>query len=217
MTDQPERLSVLKDVESPPGGWRMTVPDTGHTVKAHYAAQARQKALDHMVANSVPVPPDFDEWADDLLCRESGHGHPWCGVKPPAPVQGMDKFLTLGKAKRFLMTVIHAVKGGRFVSAEEALQRAAVCAECPLAGDIGGCKSGCSAIFKTISRAIGENPVAEFLRGKKNDRGEEISFCLAWGCWVQAKTWLPNDVLDAAEGSDRPAYHEKCWRLNSGG
>ena len=181
----------------------MTVEETGLTITGPYAKQVRTKVLKHMVANSIPIPPDFEEWADDVMCRESGHGRPWCGAPPPPPVKGKAKFLTLGKAKRFLMTVLHVIRERKFVSEEEALRRAAICSECPLSGEIGGCRKGCSAIFKTVARALPDNPVSP---------PREKEFCLACGCWIEAKVWLPNDTLDAAEGGDRPDYAPGCWR-----
>jgi hypothetical protein len=201
--DPTPRLAVLRDIESPPGGWKLTIEETGHTVTGSYAKQVRDKALKHMLANAVPVPPDYEEWAEDAMCRESGHGRPWCGTPPPPPVKGRSAVLTLGVAKRFLMTILHAVRERRFVSREEALRRAAICRDCPLAGGIGGCGRGCSAIFKTMERAFPDNPI------KTTD---EKRYCLACGCHLAYKPWLPNDVLDAAEKGDRPDYWEECWR-----
>jgi len=198
-----DRLSILRDIESPPGGWSFKVEATGQTITGPYAAGVIGKVEQHMIANAVPILPDFEEWVEDELCRQNGHGGPWCGKKgkPIGTLVGK-VFHTMASARRFLRTVVHAILAGKLVEREEALRRAAICLSCPEATDIGGCW-GCSGLLKTIERAIPNNPVK---------MPKEKEFCGKCDCWLRAKCWLPNEVLDKAEAGDRPEYWSECWR-----
>ena len=198
-------LSITRDIESPPGGWSITVEETGVTITGPYAYDVISKVEKHMIANGVPVPPDYEEWIEDRLCRENGHGDPWCGRKGKTPETLVGKvYHTMASARRFLRTVVHAILAGHLVEREEALARAAVCMTCPYATDIGGCW-GCSGLLKTIEKAIPNNPVK---------MPPEKAFCGKCDCWIRAKAWLPNEVLDKAEKGDRPEYWSECWRLS---
>ena len=196
-----DRLSIKKDTMSPPGGWRYTVPETGVEIRAKFAGQAKGRILNHMIANAIPIPPDWDEWVDDQLCRANPQAGPWCGREAPR-TPGSPTVLSISAAKRFLRTILHVILNRDFVSREEAFRRAAICKECPMTTDIGGCR-GCSAVFSVARRAFPDNPV-------KTSREHE--FCSACSCSIAYKVWVSNETLDKAEAGDRPAYHEKCWR-----
>ena len=193
-------LTVTRDVEAPPGGWRYTVPETGVELRSNYAKTLRVRVRAHLEANGLPVPDD--DTLNDAICRYNGFGAPFCGCSTPKPKAELRKHLTLATASRFVMTMMEVAKSRRFVSREEAERRMAVCMGCPLAVAIGGCE-GCSAVFRTINRLLRRSPVAA-------DKGRE--FCGACGCLLKLKTLIPNDVLDRAE-TERPPYAEGCWRL----
>ncbi len=196
-----DRLAVLRDMESPPGGWRYTVSATDLTLKAPYAKTLRGKVLAHMEANSIPVPADFEEWVEDAMCRESGHGHPFCGNPPPVPAAGRAKVLSLGVAKRFVQTLWHVAKDREFVPLEEARRRAVVCMGCPLSGEIGGCR-GCGSILRKAEKVLSDYDL---------DIPEGKEFCMACGCYLKLKCFIDNATLDKAE-LVRPDYWGECWR-----
>jgi len=217
MTD---RISILQDRESPPGGWVYTVPETGLLIKALYAKQAKSRIMEHMAANSIPIPPDYDEWIEDILCRENGHGPRWCGRPPAKAVAGTAKFLTLAKASRFVRTMLHVIRDRKLVSESEAMRRAAICMKCPLSGDIAGCRGGCHALFKTLKKLMPDNTVEAFVLNWEREHGLEKGakeFALCCGCFIHLKAWIPNETLDKAEEveAERPDYAagKNCWRL----
>jgi len=217
MNDTPTPLkAILRDIEAPPGGWHFTVPETGLVIDAPYFKPLKGKVLRHMMANSIPIRRDFDEWLPDEACRQNNLGHPWCGAPPPVKHPQVATVLSLSVAKRFLRTVLHAIKERAFVPEEEALRRAQVCIECPLVGEIGGCR-GCGSVFAAVSRALPNNPAGDLLEASCEEEGLDRrakDFCLACGCYVRAKVWLENSTLDKAEAGDRPDYWENCWRLS---
>lgn len=197
-------MKILRDIESPPGGWRITVPQTGTTITAPFAKSLRSKVLAHLVANEVEEDPDFDAWFDDTACRESGHVEPFCG-NPGGPAVAMSdnqRLITPGKAKRFLKTVWGLLQTRKLVSREEAVRRAAICLDCPLAGDIGGCWS-CNALMRRVNRLLKDSPV---------QMPDDKQFCMVCGCHY-SKVWIPSAVLDAAEKDDPQDYPSNCWRL----
>ena len=197
------RLTVTRDMDAAPGGWTYTVPETGVTLKAPYAHTLRKRVFDHMTANSIPLPPDFMEWINDAICRESGHGSPYCGELKPSQRQQPLPPLSWALAVRFVSTILHAIKDRKFVSREEAERRIAVCMDCPLATSIGGCK-GCSTIFRQSERVMKNYLI---------DTPREKEFCGACGCKLSYKVWIDNATLDKAEGGNKPDYAEGCWRL----
>ncbi len=193
-------LSVRRDIEKPPGGWKYTVPETGVVILGDFFSEMWPKIVRHYEANSLPAPDR--ELVEDRACRESPGGR--CGPRRPKPVAGMLPHLTLGLVERFIKTVWQSLKDRDFVSREEAERRAAVCAGCPLAtGGIGGCES-CFDLIRKTREFVQASPI-------QFDEGKDV--CGACGCYLPAKVLLANKTLDRAEGQEKPRYWEKCWRL----
>lgn len=194
-------LTVRRDIEKPPGGWKYTVPETGVVILGDFFSEMWPKIVRHYEANSLPVPDR--ELVEDRACRESPGGR--CGPRRPKPVAGMLPHLTLGLVERFLLTVWGALKARRVVSREEALRRAEICRSCELlTGGIGGCR-GCYTLLKAAEKLVSDNPV-------KMDEDKDV--CGACGCYTPLLTWLPQDVLNEAVGDTMPRYKEgHCWRL----
>lgn len=204
------KLTVIRDMESPPGGWRYTVPETGVTITAGYVRRLRQKVEAHLDANSLPIPDEED--LVDAICRESGHGEPWCGAAKPKDFMTISQFVTKGNVSRALKTVMHVLRDRAFVSPEIAASRMAVCTSgnngepCPHLTSIGlGCRSGCSEEIREMERII----------GKKEDNMEPA--CGACGCLLRAKVRIANATLDKAEKKHPVQYWEKCWRYQDDG
>lgn len=193
--------TITRDIEQPPGGWRYTVPETGTEITAASALTLRTKIRKHMVANSIPVPDDFDDWINHLICQQTGLGSPFCGGATAKRVAGMPR-LSLAMASRFIRSVIQVIKDRKLVDRAEAERRIAICNACPLATSIGGCR-GCSSAFRQIERALAKSPITTT---------PEKEFCGACGCLLRAKVMIPNDTLNKVEASERPPYAEGCWR-----
>lgn len=209
-----DKIAVVRDIESPSGGWKFVVPETGVTVKAPFYKNLRNRAKAHLEANGLAVPDEAS--MQDKACADSGLAYPFCGKEAPRPIAGMP-LLTLGMASRFVKTVLAAVQDRKFVSQEEAQRRATICGgsedynaetgvgnpPCDRAVEIGGCRP-CSSVFKTIDKLLVKSPVT-LPAGKE--------FCANCGCYLTAKIWLENSTLNRAEeGTNRPEYPSHCWR-----
>lgn len=200
MTEEP-KLEVKRDIESPPGGWRYTVPQTGVTIIGEFFRDLYQKVRAHMAANSLPMDDWFKDEVMDGACRETNPGTRWCLRKDPKPVAGMLPHLNLIMAETFIRSVIGAIKARKLVSHEEAKRRYDICMNCPLATSIGGCL-GCRGTLKLVQNIMLKNRLPD-------DPAKR--WCGACGCHLSVKPWLPNEVLDQAE-KVRPQYHPSCWR-----
>ena len=195
---------VQRDIDSPPGGWRYTVPGTGVTLTAPFFNTLKPRVIKHLKANGVVVDDERLLLLEDGACRATRPAGSGGAKRPAKPVEGKLPHLTLDKAERFIKTVWQVLKDRQFVPREEAERRLTICMSCPLATSIGGCE-GCTTLFKK----------AVELMDKKNpltvEEGKE--FCGACGCLIRAKCLIPNATLDRAEGGTKPKYWEGCWRL----
>lgn len=205
------KYEVRRDIQSPQGGWKYTVPETGVTVRGEFFKDLYQKVRNHYVANGLEAPDKED--VQDGACRETNPGGSWCGKKPPKPVAGALPHLTLAHVRRFLETMMHVIRARKFVSREEALRRIDICRgnpekgiePCKAASSIGGCL-GCAGIEKLIKKLTEKNPIP--------DDDPDKRFCLCCGCHLSSKVLIPNDLLDKAE-KVRPKYEPNCWRLEA--
>ena len=205
MSNPEDLLTVLRDVNSPPGGWRYTPPQTGVTITASFWNELRQKTIAHLSANSVTITDEMLLEIEDGACRETPAAGRWCGPRPPKPVEGALPHLTLAHLERFLKTIWHALLTRNFVGREEAERRAEICRTCPLiTGGLGGC-SGCYDLLKKAQSIVEKNPIVM-------DPDAEV--CGACGCYVPVLVHLPNSTLDRAVGEKMPKYQQgHCWRL----
>lgn len=202
-----EQFEVRRDVESPPGGWRYTPPETGVTIQAPFFRDLFYKVRQHLAANNKENP--FREDVEDGACRETNPGGSWCGKRAPKPVEGKLPYLTLATAERFLRTIWYVFKERKLVPLEEAQRRIEICRgneekgiePCELIGNIGGCAS-CHGLKAMLDKIMPKNPIPE---------DEEKKFCLACGCHAASKVWAPNKALDQAE-TKVPLYAPRCWR-----
>lgn len=185
----------------PPGGWRFTVPETGLLITGATPKVLTKKVRSHMEANSIEIPEPFREWFEDALCVQMNLGPKFCGRPAPVLPKGVMKGLTLGTAARFLRTMMKVLEDREFVGREEAESRVAICNSCPISGGIGGC-AGCNSILNKVDKLLQNDPLPV-------DPDKE--YCLACGCKISLKCWIPNSTLDKAE-TERPDYWEKCWR-----
>lgn len=198
-------LTVLRDVNSPPGGWRYTVPETGITIKAQFFNGLKQRVIKHLQANGVTISDERLLVFEDGACRETQPPGSWCAKRAPKPVEGKLPHLTLAHLDRFLKSIWYAITQRDFVGREEAERRAEICRTCPLiTGGLGGC-SGCYTLLKKAQSLVEKNPITM-------DAGAEV--CGACGCYVPILVHLKNSTLDKAVGEKMPKYAEgHCWRL----
>lgn len=204
----PKTLSVLRDIQSPPGGWRYTVPQTGVTLTAGFFRPLYRKVVAHMDANGIEVGEDFRSIVEHGACIETKPPGSWCGVAKPKAVRSNRPAAMLFYVDRFLRSVWHALRDRKFESSEVIEQRVSVCLTCPLRSGLpAGCPS-CYSLLKSALKFVEKSPN----RIQPDEDGVTRNACGACWCLIDAKVLLPNATLDKAEGSERPLYWEGCWR-----
>lgn len=198
------KLHLYRTFDTPEGGWRYTVPETGETIEALGFQTLKSKVAAHMEANDIELPYPFLEWFEDAICRQQPALARLCGPVVDTPPQDGGR-LTREAISRFLRTIAKWWTQGKFrlVSQEQAEARAAVCAACPMNQDVSfGCFS-CKALLALVGQVIGT---------RKTAVDKSLNWCSACGCRISLKCWVPKRVLDAAEAGNSTTYHPSCWR-----
>jgi hypothetical protein len=201
-------LIVQRDVNSPPGGWKYTVPQTGVTITSPFYASLLPRVIRHLKANGIPITDELLEVIEDGACRESNVGS-WCCPKPEKPVADMPVPL-LSAMESFIRCIWAAVLARKFVPREEVERRIAVCMICPLRSEA---PSGCSGCYTLLRKA------KDLLSGKSaitiepDADGVVRDTCKACLCVLPLKATMTSSTLDKCEGERRPPYAEGCWRL----
>lgn len=206
MNNPEDLLTVVRDVNSPPGGWKYTVPETGITITAPFWAVLKPRIIQHLTANRISVDDERMLQIENDACAETQPPGSWCQKRPPKPVEGALPHLTLGHLDRFLRSIWHTLVSRDFVSREEAERRAEICrTSCPLVtGGIGGC-SGCYTLLRATEKLVQSNPI---------QMDVEKDVCGACGCHIPLLVWCKNSALDKAAGEKMPKYQQGvCWRL----
>jgi hypothetical protein len=177
------------------------VAETGVTVSAGSINKLKSSVANHMAANRIEIPRDFDELIEDTACRNLGDGkNQWCAErKPEVPMPGRSKWRA-ADVVRFLKTVTAwgLKEGFKFVPIEEAERRAAICATCPMNTLVQGCM-GCS----------GVGTLVKMIRGStRTSQDAKLHTCEVCGCFLQVKVLVPPGVIDNT-GLDYPSW---CWQ-----
>lgn len=205
MNSEP-RLTVTRDVDHPVGEWKFVVDQTGVTLKSASAASLQRAVRQHLIVNDVALPDgDFKTWFEDAMCRQQGYPDPYCGEAPPQ-IHSQASSVTWNQLERFAKTMWNLIKTGmNLVPQAEADRRASICATCPLNQEFGlGC-AGCRGLLNRVKDALGS---------RVTGHDAELKDCIACGCTLKLKVWVPADVLDAGEaGNTKPNYANGCWRL----
>jgi hypothetical protein len=203
-------LSVKRDIDKPPEGWKYTIPETGAVIKADFYTVLRDRVMRHRKANNLSIPDDYEAFLQDAACRETNPPGSRCGVAAPKPRDNKPiPVLLLSHVQRFLETVWAAIVDRRFVSAEIAKERIGVCLTCPLRTTMPG---GCTGCYTLLGKAEKLLTKKDAITIEPDADGYKRDVCGACGCFVPLKAWLENSTLDKAEGERRPAYWEGCWR-----
>lgn len=206
MNNPEDLLTVLRDVDSPPGGWKYTVPETGVTVTGQFYGLLKDRVVKHLRANGHTVTDEMLLLIEDGACRET-QTPGWCKKRGKKPVDTKLPHLTLAHIDRFLKSIWSALVDRDFVSREEAERRAEICRNCPIiTGGITGC-SGCYTMLRKAQSFVQKNPI---------QMEPDKQVCGACGCFTPLLVWFKNTTLDRAAGKTMPKYQEgHCWRLGN--
>jgi len=199
-------MRIIDASITPPKGWFYDVPDTKVTVQAQDLPQLVSAVINHLKANSLPIPPTIAQLVEDQICARIPHGlcrshqsTPLSSAPPPTQAQVLAGTATLGE---------WLLKGARRVDQSVANERARVCSTCTMNKPPQGC-SGChaSAIRDMVGKVVGK-------LGTPYD--DSLHVCLSCGCALRASVWLPLDIQqkhinDEVNGS----LPKHCWKKRS--
>lgn len=207
-------LTVQTFSETPPGGWKVHVHETNHTV-SHYAFDAFIKAYEsHLLANNIPLLPNYQETLVDRMCREN----PNWDCKQAGKFKAIGKGNLFGPIMSFLRFALNWAKESAidgkpaWESQEVAQARANICATCPyntrkILFSCGGCGS---LFIKTMALILGKS-----LHVSGEDR---IGACRLCQCTLKVAVHMPlkvqQDALDerTKELFREPEVQKFCWK-----
>lgn len=189
----------------PPDFFRSTDRDTGHKIEARtyydWIASARQ----HRVANSLPIPDDFEAQLNTELCAQLPPE--WCeGSDPHRPWVDIRFSLTdVGDAMRVFANL--ALSGFNLVSQDEATRRARICVGCYNNVNVQGC-GACQKLGSFITGSLAQ---------RKTPHDEALNVCGVCRCLNKAQVHVPIDSLAAKDSPEKQAlYPSFCWLKQDG-
>lgn len=106
--------------------------------------------------------------------------------------------VSVATAASFLSFMAKRMRKRALVAPEEAKRRAAICSECPMRSPVLGC-------------SVCKDALQLFV--KPPEKVVSPQACMACGCYLVLKIWVPRDQLGSAE--DYP-YHQGCWMRDAG-
>ena len=207
-------LTVATTKETPPGGWRITVEKTGHTV-SHYDWNAFIAAFEgHCLANNIPLTPSYQDQLLDRMCREN----PLWECKQAGKFKAKGTGSQFGPIMSFLKFVLNwtkeSIKEGKvgWEEREVAQERANICKTCPYNTKTitFGC-GGCAAAFgKLLALVLGKNMELE--------GGWKLGSCRICSCTLKVAVWMAltpqQEALDepVKEQFRDPGVSKFCWK-----
>lgn len=192
----------FKEYDVPPDRLRFKAPD-GHTIEATDRRTWYAKIRRHYQDNSIPIPSDIEQIAQDQLCRILPPG--WCVHENGVGSVGVNTRLSLGDylhGMRMLSEI--AVSSDPLVDEDTAIARGNKCAACPANVPVAGC-APCVRISNLI---VG-------IKGSKDTPADPfLKTCSICKCNTQAKIWVKTELL--AKATDATALAQlrtmpDCW------
>lgn len=101
--------------------------------------------------------------------------------------------VSVASAASFLTFMSKRMRKRALVAAEEAKRRAAICFSCPMQSKVLGC-----AVCKEALKLFVKPP----------EKVVSPQACMACGCYLPLKVWVPREQLGSAEDY---LYWERCW------
>jgi len=195
---------------SPPGGWSITIPQTGIKFK-HYDFRAMSSIYKaHCNANGILLSPN---WQDEFLsemCKQNPHWGLKC--RPVTGKRSVAKKISLTAILSFLnmlKTWAQSTLSGKsaFVSQEEAERRASICAACPFNSPIQFSCGACMGAVLSLMQVI--------LGKRKTSIDDALGACLVCSCSLKAAVHVPIDVQwDGLSQDIKDEFSEikHCWK-----
>ena len=195
-------LHITNLNEAPPGGWRYTQPESGFAMSGITFGQLLKRVAAHRHSNGFPTDGSLSAEVQDSICEHLGFADQCrrCsgGLVPPA--QRSIRWSDVGRFMKVMAAWVTA-SGDKFVPAEEANRRAALCASCPYNKPVRGCSS-CHAILEEISEAVA---------GRTTPSDTELFGCGICGCANKVQVHAPLEALRAGITPEME-FPPQCWK-----
>lgn len=203
--DMPTHSGLPNHTQSPPGGWRCRMPETGQEFHGHSEYQVIAQLRASYKANGYPEPADYKAMIEAYVCSKTPE---YCTGNHPVdvPMEGFT-FHTVLQGMRTLTKWLwqSGLKGARqYVPQPQADVRASVCVSCSYNDDPQGCTS-CNS--RTMREAL------KIVVGERHTQFDaRLRSCRVCQCQLQAKVHLPHAVLwDNMLDEQRTKLPVHCW------
>lgn len=189
---------------TPHGGmWNFPDPRDGQLVQANRYDLLDQKLRKKSVSNGWPIGLGWDEWIEDILCKQ----HP-SECAPEGQKLHKRRRMDLGDVLRGTTVMIaHKLAGSPLVEQAEADRRANICAQCPRNVIFAKpCSGICQELKDLASSTIGGRHVSA------ENKLEQCDIC---GCWLRVAVWFPLEIqCKGTTETQREdfAATQNCWK-----
>lgn len=192
---------------TPPGGWRYTVPETNWKSGSYTNwPQLLDNLKAHYAAAGYDMPSDIFDKVEAQICAENRE---YCGDGPSllSRLVGGVKELrhTFHNALTCLSTLVSNRAGsGERPSQQLADARAAVCVACPQNVAIAPCSTcNMATLNRLVERLVG---------AAKTASDDQLKFCSVCHCNLKAKVWTKHEAIwNHMSDGKKAALPETCW------
>ena len=178
----------------PRGGWAYLEPKTGVWLHGDDFFSLVAQVRAHREFKGIQI----DTLVDDVttqVCQRLGPAActEWDEYYPDKTDQLSQELMF-----SFNSAVLEFLKGGlQTVDATEASRRAEICRRCPFNKSTKTCS--CSLFYKALNAAL-----------PASMKDPSLQVCSVCGCSLQAKVWMPENVINAS--SSGTAFPSHCWQ-----
>lgn len=197
----------------PRDGWRYKHPISGQEFNHFDYATVEREVYQHNKGNGYEMADDWREVFQDEMCKQNGWGKETCRrIEGGRIARSAVLFASAFAYGKVLHAFLEA--GGKYVSQEEAENRAIICRNCPLNGPANwGCGSCSQRIHDLVETIIGK-------RYTKQD--DQLGYCGICHCSLTASVHYPLEAqakgLTEEQKEQFKEVSSYCWKakINEG-
>jgi hypothetical protein len=192
--------------ETPPGGWRYTVPETSKTVGPYSGiTQLLENLKGHYHAAAYEQPGNLPELIEKQICDENPE---YCGEEGvPSMTQRFLKETkhTFHAALRCLATLVsHRAGSGERPQLADQERRALTCVACPKNQPIQQCS--------TCNNKSLNNLIEKIAGAKKTSVDAQLQYCEVCHCGLRAKiATMHSAIWTHMPENQKKQLPESCW------
>lgn len=202
-------FEYIDKTSTPPGDWRIVVPQTGVKFQSYDYRTIRNKYMNHLAGNNIPLPPEWEAEFLSEMCKQNNWGTK-CKRVDSKKVQRRRLSLTAVLSFLNMMKVwAGSALSGKpaFVTQAEAERRATICASCPMNATLQfSCGACMGAVISLLSGILGK---------RKTERDSELGACLVCSCSLKAAVHIPVEIQKEGLSEELKRDFENieyCWK-----